>query len=1657
LEGDHRMRRCFYLIAIIAVFVSALPFRYVPTAHAQGKPDLVWMRGGHNQSTAAVAYSPDGTMIASGDSDGTTKVWRSADGMLLRTFPGRAEFVKFTPDGKQLVAADTGLARVWQIADGKLLSTMTGYSSFWSSYNQLPVALSSDGQMLAVSNDSSDGSSHTIMLFRVRDGQLLNTLTGHTGQVFSLAFSPDGRWLVSGSGVTTLDTALHIWQTATGSLVKTLPFPLNGTGSTYQIGFSPDGSTLYAGRFGGAIYVWRVADWQLQPNAYMLVGSMLVISPDGQMLFNGEALYSLSDFHELSTTDSLQLGAPILAAAFSPDGKTLAAAIGNAGTYASSILLLQTPGLTFQQDITRPGGAAPVWNTVVSPDGKIIASAVRGHGPIVLQRASDGTFLGTIPNDLAYGLAFTPDSKQLVGPYGGYSDSRFGLWNVSDGSLARTFDVGTTFGSDRKAAAISPDGTLLACAAYYNITIFRIQDGSVVQTIPDTSQTPLAFSPDGQYLATPYHLWRISDGQQVRSWSYHYPEQPDGRPTSLAFSPDGTKLAICLSANYVNIFDTSTGNSLFEVGNGGTYTSVAFSPDGASLAAGRSDWHLDFFSAQDGSPLTTYDQETIGNDGSGGYFGGVESLAYSPDGKFLYYGRGDDTVCCALNPHIARAFPNHGGNTGNVNVKIVTSDTFPVTDGTTVTLTANNMPPITTAATVVRNPNQATGHILEMTFNLNGAPIGVRDVVISVPGGGTHTYPQGFTIEQGIAPQITTDIIGPSNLRAGPYQTYEAVFSNTGNVDASVADLRIEFPNWFKWQSGGYQAQDVFTGDNSTSISIQVPVVPAGGSVTVPIQVAVADVSQNAHRPFRISSWVNSNPDVSITYLGNLTEELVMRAVGSDHTAIEYLGRLNSTGIVSSISSLRVTAPDGTVSIINLNRDGWPAQILDSSGNGANIAYPDPTSIIFSPLSQEIPIDMPIVYHPVPPLAVFPPFAPLPQLGGGPGGFNPCDLAKIAYQLDSWNHALQGRFGDIGNAIGIGAVFVAAKFSNAGLAASAGALSTGATAAGAFFGFSYFYDKWHTLRDLGDLLTNVFNCFQTNTSGDPNDLEGLAGFGLPKWIAGTQPLVYTTFFSNEPTALAAQQITVTDYLDPISLDTSSVRLGVITIGNKQVTPTAETTPPVGTRQFDYDLDLRPDNNIIAHIHASLDMLLGTLTYQFTSLDPATGLPTTDPLAGLLPAGVEGSVQFLVTPKSSAPTGTIVQNQASVVFDYNPAMNTPVWSNTLDNDKPISQVQTLPATSNSNSINVQWAGTDVGSGLKDFTVSVSDNGGPFTPWQTNTTFTEAVFNGAYGHTYAFESTARDNAGNVEAMHSTPDASTSLTEGNDTLTVADAVGTIGFPTTLSAVLLRSSDNKPLPNRHLQFSVENIPVGSAVTDATGTASISYLVTAWPFPAPLTIKVVRLADGYSDAITSYGTLTVAPADTAVSVANVSATIGQTVTLSATLARTTDNAVLPGRSLSFYVADAYVGTVSTDGTGTAQISYTLSQALTPGPQTIKVVRLGNSQYNANTGTGTLTVSASDTSVTVAPVSGKAGQTVTLSAVLRRSSDNAVLPGRDLSFYVNNAYVGTVSTDGTGTAQVSYTIPSNLSAGTQQSITVKRAANAQYNASQGTGTLTVTP
>jgi uncharacterized protein YkwD len=267
----------------------------------------------------------------------------------------------------------------------------------------------------------------------------------------------------------------------------------------------------------------------------------------------------------------------------------------------------------------------------------------------------------------------------------------------------------------------------------------------------------------------------------------------------------------------------------------------------------------------------------------------------------------------------------------------------------------------------------------------------------------------------------------------------------------------------------------------------------------------------------------------------------------------------------------------------------------------------------------------------------------------------------------------------------------------------------------------------------------------------PDQMVGPSGVGTQSWVPSRQTLPYSVDFENTPRtgATAVKSAIITTPLDA-NLDWSTFQLGSIQFGATTV------NVPAGRQSYSTSVDTTNVNGtpLRVNVSASLQQQTGVVTWTFQSIDPNTGQPPTDPAAGFLPVDDstgrgEGSVSFTVQPKANLATGTQINDRASIAFDGNAPVNTDIVSNTIDAGAPISSVQALPAFSPA-TFTVSWSGQDDagGSGIARYTIYVSDNGGPFTPFLTGTAQSSATFTGTVGHSYGFYSVATDNVGNVQ---------------------------------------------------------------------------------------------------------------------------------------------------------------------------------------------------------------------------------------------------------------------------------------------------------------------
>lgn len=288
-------------------------------------------------------------------------------------------------------------------------------------------------------------------------------------------------------------------------------------------------------------------------------------------------------------------------------------------------------------------------------------------------------------------------------------------------------------------------------------------------------------------------------------------------------------------------------------------------------------------------------------------------------------------------------------------------------------------------------------------------------------------------------------------------------------------------------------------------------------------------------------------------------------------------------------------------------------------------------------------------------------------------------------------------------------------------------------------------------------------------SKDPNDLLGPLGFGEEHWVSAGQNLAYTIRFENDPTLATApaRVVRITQQLDP-DLDPASFRLGDFGFGTILI------DVPQNTAYYSTRLDLTAEMGILLYVTAGLDVSTGEAFWEFYSIDPKTGETPDSPYTGFLPPNVQspegqGWVTYTIRTRSDAQTGDVIEAEASIVFDDNEPIDTPVYYNAIDAGAPSSQVAPLPAVVAAPEFIVAWAGTDdeAGSALSGYVVYVSEDGGPFTVWLADTLLTQAPFLGTAGHRYAFYSVALDNAGNREPIPVAPDTATLVAGGVATI--------------------------------------------------------------------------------------------------------------------------------------------------------------------------------------------------------------------------------------------------------------------------------------------------
>jgi WD40 repeat protein len=399
----------------------------------------------HTGEINTAVYSPDGVRIASGGTDRTIRLWRAKgrqEVAVLHGHTGAVMDLAFTPDGRRLVSLSQdrsifllgdNTVRIWDVDYAADLPVLRGHSRY-----VYPVACSPDGRWIA-----SGSWDHTIRLWDAATGEACATLP-QPGIVWTLAFSPDSTWLVSGCHQV---DELVLWDVATARVRGRI----RGTGrSIRSVAVSPDGTRIATsnpepGQMEQSMGVWDVATGQ---RVWTGKGMPYVFSPDGKWLAGwypwetSVVLWDTRDFRPVAEWPGHT--GWLNAVAFDRDGKRLVSASSD-----RTVRVWDTAtGLCLR---TFAGHSDQVFTAAFHPDGKRVASAGRDRAILIWDPTSDQEGVRLHGHaTYVWSLAFRPDGKTLVS---GSGDGTVRLWD--------TAPLKTRYEARRAAAALRPEADRL--------------------------------------------------------------------------------------------------------------------------------------------------------------------------------------------------------------------------------------------------------------------------------------------------------------------------------------------------------------------------------------------------------------------------------------------------------------------------------------------------------------------------------------------------------------------------------------------------------------------------------------------------------------------------------------------------------------------------------------------------------------------------------------------------------------------------------------------------------------------------------------------------------------------------------------------------------------------------------------------------------------------------------------------------------------------------------------------------------------------------------------------------------------------------------------------------------------------------------------------
>ncbi|MEL6148605.1 MAG: WD40 repeat domain-containing protein, partial [Chloroflexota bacterium] len=568
-------------------------------AEAAFKPGLVRFfetedeRTAHDNVVSALAFSPDGTQMATASHDRTVRLWNTQSGELIITLEGHS---------------------------GRVLS----------------ADFSRDGALLATGD-----ANNVILVWDVGNGQVQKRLEGHNGRINDVAFAPDGSQLVSVSS----DTQVFVWNMQTGERIRSLG---NHGSRVTKVAYNPDGTTFITGDANGLIFVWDAATSFFQRREERHAGAItgIAYSEDGGLALTTSLdgrfiLWRDFDNEERRVDDSLS-GMALNGVAFATEDTALIATEnGNLLVWDLTVEAGEDGEL---RQLQLPGQTSPV-TAVATTQSRRFAAVAYENRRVALWEVENGAIIQRVKvQELPISNLATGTDARIVFRY---VDGLIGIWEpdrtlttVSEGELGLAGTVVMPGGAsllgqpgdgqqpvryNLNARTIEQTYDLDVLAAG---TVFS-PDGSLAfsRALPGGEVPP--GSPDGG--VADRVLWDVATGD-VRLMLPATGAAIAESPSQAAISADNTRLAVVRDVTDIQVFDIESGVLVNTYSRDRAVTSLAFGPAGG-LLVGYADGGLALRRVEDG---TWRDLR--------GHTEAVLAVTTSPDKQFILSGSQDGSI-----------------------------------------------------------------------------------------------------------------------------------------------------------------------------------------------------------------------------------------------------------------------------------------------------------------------------------------------------------------------------------------------------------------------------------------------------------------------------------------------------------------------------------------------------------------------------------------------------------------------------------------------------------------------------------------------------------------------------------------------------------------------------------------------------------------------------------------------------------------------------------------------------------------------------------------------------------------------------------------------------------------------------------------------------